>query len=105
MISGPDHGFTGFSRTQESGTIDTDSGGLRTSVDSGYQVNGGSFGCDADETTAALFLGQNGRRANLEINDSGTEENAEAILSITRTLQPRGKEMFTVEVAIDGAIS
>ena len=104
-IGGTDHGLANLDISPEASTFSTTSGGLTSTNDGGHEVTTGSFSVNCDATTAAMFYGQNGRRAALRWNLGHGQKSAEAILEISRVYNPRAQVVFNVNLTVDGDIS
>ena len=110
VLSGTGTAFSGLTLTPEVGTDESTSGGLTTSRKTGYRVNSASYTIAETPTTIPVLLGRNGKRFLLRWRPNGVgsglaEVTFEAIATITRTMNGRGRRDFGVELAVDGAIT
>ena len=110
MLSGPGTAFGGLTVSPEVGTDESTSGGLTTSRKTGYRVNSASFTIAETPGTIPVLLGRNGKRFLVRWRPNGAgsglaEVLFEAIATITRTMNGRGRRDFGVEMAVDGAIT
>ena len=95
-------GFTGMTLGAVSGAVSTSSGGLTVSNDSGYRVRTGSFTVNEDSVRSPALHGQNGQRKEVVYNDGSGAITFDAIITVSRSFNPRGARTFEVALAVDG---
>ena len=102
---GDDSGFEGLNLAYAASTFENASGGLTTTHNAGQVVVSGDFSIAESEVTIPLLHGANGQRFDVEWNSGSATHTFEAIFTISRTFNDRGKVMYDVAMAVDGAIS
>ena len=103
---GDDSGFSGFNLAYEGNTYENKSGGLTTEFYAGSTVASADFEVAENETTLPLLLGGNGQRYDVQwLRDGTSMLSFEAVATVSRTMEDRGKRMFSVELMVDGTIS
>ena len=110
VISGAGTAYSGMTLTPDVGTDESTSGGLTTSRKTGYRVNSGNFTIAETPTTIPVLLGRNGKRFLVRHRPQGAgsglpEATFEAIATVTRTMNGRGRRDFGVDFAVDGAVA
>ena len=108
VVSGPGTAFSGLTLSPE---IGTDESTLRraslTSRKTGYRVNSGSFTIAETPATSPVLLGRNGKRFLVRWRPQGVGAGRavitfEAIATISRAMNGRGRRDFSVDLMIDG---
>ena len=102
---GDDSGFEGLNLSYASSTFENASGGLTTTHNAGQTVVTGDYSVAENEVTIPLLLGANGQRFDVEWNTGAQTLSFEAIHTISRSFNDRGKVMFEVSLAVDGPIT
>ena len=110
VVSGPGTAFTGLTLSPEVGTDESTSGGLTTSRKTGYRVTSGSFSIAETPATIPVLLGRNGKRFLARWRPQGAgaglaEITFEAIATVSRAMNGRGRRDFSVELMVDGAVT
>ena len=110
-LSGPGSGFTGLTGPgEEAGTFETVSAGLTAQGLSGSVVATASFTVDETPTTVPLLHGLNGARRFFRHQPQGAgsgnrQTQFEAILTVAWSAEQRGRRTYSVELAVDGALT
>ena len=101
---GKDSGFSGLNLNYTPATFENKSGGLTTTHYAGTVVAAGDFTINENEDTLPLLLGANGQRFDVQWlrEAGGLTLEFEAIATISRTFEDRGKRTFGVALAVDG---
>ena len=105
---GDDSGFGGLNMSFEPSTFENASGGLTSTHNSGQVVVTADCSVAENEVTIPLLLGANGQRFDVDWEPQGADANGkmfEAIATVSRTFEDRGKVMFEVALAVDGPIT
>ena len=110
VVSGPGTAFSGLTLSPEIGTDESTSGGLTTSRKTGYRVNSGSFTIAETPATSPVLLGRNGKRFLVRWRPQGVGAGRavvtfEAIATISRAMNGRGRRDFSVDLMVDGAVT
>ena len=110
VVSGTGTAFSGLTLSPEVGTDESTSGGLTTSRKTGYRVNSGSFTIAETPVTIPVLLGRNGKRFQVRWRPQGVgagraEATFEAIATVSRSMNGRGRRDFGVDLMVDGAVT
>ena len=109
VVSGPGTAFSGLTLSPEVGTDESTSGGLTTSRKTGYRVTSGSFTIAETPDTVPVLLGRNGKRFLARWRPQGVgagraEVTFEAIATVSRSMNGRGRRDFSVDLMVDGTV-
>ena len=110
VVSGAGTAFGGLTLSPEVGTDESTSGGLTTSRKTGYRVTSGSFTIGETPATIPVLLGRNGKRFLVRWRPQGAasgraEVTFEAIATVSRAMNGRGRRDFSADLMIDGAVT
>ena len=105
---GDNSGFGGMNMNIEPSTFENKSGGLTTVQNAGTAQISGDFSVAENEVTLPLFLGQNGQRFDFDWENQGASADGqmwEAVVTVSRSMESRGKRMFNITWTSDGAVT